>query len=154
VRVEVQQAERPAPGRDRAQRRLGDRVVAAQDDRDCAGVGDLPDRLLDRGVGRLRVGRDHGRVSEVDRAQLPQGVDAGLEMRSRRAARRPDRTRPVARPGAVGDEVVGRGADDRDVHALELGRILGVREAAEGEEARVVRLVAEILPAPERVDHR
>ena len=60
---------------------------------------------------------------------------------------------PYRVPGPVGDEVVGRRADDRDVHALELGRVLGVREAAEGEEARVVRLVAEVPPAPERVDH-
>ena len=43
VRVEVQEAQRPAAARDRAQRRLGDRVVAAEDDRDRARVGDLPD---------------------------------------------------------------------------------------------------------------
>ena len=47
-----------------------------------------------------------------------------------------DRPRREPRARTVGDEVVGRRADDRDVEAGELGRILRQRHAAEREEAR------------------
>ena len=84
---------------------------------------------------------------------VAQRVDARLEVRPGRAARRPDRARPVPRAGPVRDEVVDRRADDRDVDPGQLGRILGVREAPVGEQPRVVGLVAESPPAPDRVDH-
>ena len=48
---------------------------------------------------------------------------------------------------AVGDEVVHRRAEHDDVEPLELGRILGVRQPAEGQQARVVGLLAVRLPA-------
>ena len=53
-----------------------------------------------------------------------------------RAACGADRARAEAGPGAIGDEVVHRCADDRDVDALELGRVLGVGDAGEGQQAR------------------
>ena len=101
--------------------RLGDRVVAAEHDRDRPRVDRLADGAQDGGVRGDRVGRDHGRVAEVDDAQLGHRVDAGLEVGSRQAARRPDRPRPEARSRPVGDELVHRRADDRDVDARELG---------------------------------
>ena len=64
-------------------------------------------------------------------------------MRARRAARGADRARAEAGAGPVGDEVVGRRADDRDVDAGELGRVLRVRQRREGQQPRVVGLVAE-----------
>ena len=77
-----------------------------------------------------------------------------LEVRAGRAARGADRARREARAGAVGDEVVHRRADDRDVEALELGRILGVGHAGERQQARVVGLLAVLRPALLRIDHR
>ena len=66
---------------------------------------------------------------------------------------RPDRPRREPRARTVGDEVVGRRSDDRDVDAGEVRRLLRERRAAEGEEAGVVGLVGERTPALLRVDH-
>jgi len=45
---------------------LGDRVVAAEDQGKGARGDDLGDGLLDRLLGGDRVGRQNGRVAEVD----------------------------------------------------------------------------------------
>ncbi len=65
-----------------------------------------------------------------------------------------DRARgePCAR--AVGDELVHRRADDRDVEALELRRILRDRHAREAEHARVVGLLAVLRPPRPRIQHQ
>jgi hypothetical protein len=63
-----------------------------------------------------------------------------------------DRPRSEPRPRAVGDEIVRRGADDDDVGVFELGGILGVRRAAEAQQAGVVGLLAVLAPALARVD--
>ena len=97
--------------------RLGDRVVAAEHDRHRAGRDDLADGALDRRV-RLAPGRPGSPARR--RSRRPQHlrrVDPGLEVRPGRAARGADRARAEARARAVGDEVVGRRADDRDVDA-------------------------------------
>ena len=135
--------------------RLGDRVVAAEDDRDRAGRDDLRHESLDRGVRSHRIGGHHRGVAEVDDAKHLVPVDLRLEMRARRATGGPDRARPEARSRPVRDEVVGRRADDRDVDAGELGRILRIGQAGEREQPGVVRLVrqAELAPALERIDH-
>ena len=143
---------RAAPWRDGAHVRLGDRVVAAEDDREHARVDDLADRALDRIVRARRVGRDDGRVAVVDDPQLAERVDLRLEVRAGRAARSADRARREAGARTVGDEVVRRRADDRDVEARQLGGSRGVRGRPEREQPRVVRLVAERLPPLERVD--
>ena len=155
VRVEVDESDRAMSCGDGAHVRLRDRVVAAEDDRKRTGPDDLPDRVLDLRVRRDRICRDDRRISEVDDTQLLERVDLRLEVRPGRAARRPDRPRPEARPGAVGDEVVGGRAHDGDVDARELGRILRVRHPRVRQEPRVVGLVgeAELAPAVERVDH-
>jgi hypothetical protein len=132
MRVEVDEADRPVGGRARANVRLRDRVVAAEHDRDRGRSEHLTDRRLDCLVRPSRVGRQHRSVAEVDHLQLREGVDLRIEMRAGRAARCPDRPRPEARPGPIGDEIVCGRANDGDVHPLELGRILGVRKAAEG----------------------
>ena len=152
VRVEVQQADGPAPCGDRAHVRLGDRVVAAEDDRDRARVDDLPDHALDRRMRGGCVGRDDGRVAVIDDPQDVERVDLRLEMRPRRAARRTDRARREAGAGSVRDEVVGRRPDDRHVDAREVTRVLRVRRRPERQQPGVVRLVAERLPPLEWVD--
>ena len=153
VRVEVDEPDGAVRRRARADVRLRDRVVAAEHDRHGAGRDRLADGALDRRVRPHRIGRDDRRVAEVDDAEDLRRVDAGLEVRAGRAARGADRARREARARPVRDEVVGRRADDRDVDALELRRVLRVRQAAEREQPRVVRLVAEVAPALERVDH-
>ena len=130
-------------------------MVAAEHDRDRTGVDDLADDVLDGGVRPFRVGGQHRRIAEVDDPQLGERVDAGLEVRPGRAARRPDRTRREPRARPVGDEIVGGRSHDRDIGAPELGGVLGVRGAAEREQPRVVGLVrqTEAAPAFEWVDH-
>ena len=119
-----------------------------------AGGEHLPDGRLDRGVRDVRVGGDHRRVAEVDDAQLRERVDLRLEVRAGRAAGAADRARRQARARAVGDEVVHRRADDRDVEARELRRVLRVDGAAERQQPEVVGLLAVLRPALLRVDHR
>jgi hypothetical protein len=143
----------PARRRARSHVRLGDRVVAAEDHGKHARRRDIGDGLLDGLVGSDRVGRKHGRVAEIHDAQRFQRVDAGLEVRARREAGGANRARPVARTRPVGNEVVRRRPDDRDVEAGKLGRIHRVRLPAVGEEACEVGLLAVATPALEGVDH-
>ena len=126
VGVEVHEPDGAVAGRDGADLGLGDRVVAAEHDRDRARVERPRRRPLDGRVRGGRIGGQHGSVAEVDDPQHLEGVDAGGEVASRRAAGGADRARSEAAARAVGDEVVGRGADDRDVDAGEVARILGV----------------------------
>ena len=130
VRVEVDEAD--ARG-DRAHVRLRDRVVAAEHDRHRAGVDDLADDILDRSMRPLGIGRQHRRVAEVDDPQLGEGVDARLQVRPGRAARRSDRARRKPGPRPVGDEIIRRRTHDCDVGAAQLDGVLGVRGAAERE---------------------
>ena len=70
MRVEVDERDRAVHRGDRADVGLGDRVVAAEHDRDRACSDDLPDDSLDRRVIAGRIGGDDGRVAEVDDAEL------------------------------------------------------------------------------------
>ena len=94
-----------------------------------------------------------GGVAEVDDAQHREGIDAGLQVRAGRAARGADRARAEARADAVGDQVVGRRADDRHVDAGQFGGVLRVGHAGEGEKPGEVGLLTEFAPALERIDH-
>ena len=87
-----------------------------------------------------------GRVTEVDHPQLGERVHLRLQLRSWRAARRPDGARREARPRPVGDELVHRGAHDRHVRALEVGRILRVGRAAVGQRPGVIWFLAVSRP--------
>jgi hypothetical protein len=129
-------------------------VVASEHDRQHTGVDDLADDALDRGVGRLRVRRDDRYVAVVDYAERAERVDLRFEVRAGRAACGTDRPGCEAGARPIGDEVVGRRTDDRDVEPFELTRILRVRHPAERQQPGVVRLVAERLPPPEWVDRR
>jgi hypothetical protein len=133
--------------------RLGDGVVAAEHDRDQAGVEHLADGRLDRSMRTDRIGGEHGRIAVVDDAKLGEGVDLRLEVRTGRAARRSDRAWPVAGAGPVGDEVVRRCPDDRDVEAGEQRRVLRAGRAAVRQRPCIVRLLAVFAPALERIDH-
>ena len=104
---------------------------------------------LDRRVRAAGVAGQNGRVAEVDDPQHLEGVHPDLQVRPGRAARRADRPRGEARAGPVGDEVVHRRSHDRHVDALQLGGVLGVGAAGEGQQARVVGLLAERRPAVE-----
>ena len=84
---------------------LGDPVVAAEDDRDRAGVEYLADGLLDRVVRPRGVGRQHGRVAVIDDLQDVERVDLRLQVRPGRAARGADRSRRETRAGAVADQI-------------------------------------------------
>ena len=102
------------------------------------------------------IGRHHGCISEIEDAKFHERIDLCAEVRSRRAARSANGTRSEPRARAVGDEVVGRGAHNRDVGARKLRDVLRVGHAGVREESRVVRLVrkSEFTPALEWVDHR
>jgi hypothetical protein len=146
VGIEVDQADRPA-GRAGLDVGLRDRVVAPEDDRKRTRLDHLGHRFFDRLMRACGISGSDRRIAEVDHLEGLERVDARLEMRAGRAARSPDRSRPVARSRPIGDEVVGGSSHDGDVDAGELGRILGVRLAAVGEETRVVGLFAVLSPA-------
>ena len=69
VRVELHQRQRTVPLRERAQDRQRDRVVAADDDRPRAGIGDGADPRLDRLVALLDADRRRVDVADVGDVQ-------------------------------------------------------------------------------------
>ena len=66
-----------------------------------------------------RVRGQHGRVTEVDDAELCKRIDLRLELAARRTAGRANGAWAESGAGTVGDEVVHRRADDRDVEVAE-----------------------------------
>ena len=141
VRVEMDERHRAVCSGTGTYVRLGDRVVAAEHDRDGARGQHLGNRRFDRRMRASRIGRHHGCVAEVDDTQLRRPVDLRLEVRTGRAARGSDRTGAEPCAGPVGRQVVGRRADDGHVDVGELGLVVCVRHSAVRQEARVVRLV-------------
>ena len=127
VGVEVHDADRAVRGGAGAHRRLGDRVVAAEHDRHDAGREHLRRRSprSRRASAPGRRGSPARRRSRRTRSSANAST-FDLEMRAGRAARAADRARREPRARAVGHEVVHRRADDRDVEARELRRVLGV----------------------------
>ena len=124
-------------GRARADVGLGDRVVAAEHDRDRAGRDDLrrrsprsprasaPDRPGTTGASPKSTTRSSAKASTLASRCGPGGQLAARIARGAEAGAR-----------AVGDEVVGRRADDRHVDALELGRVLRVGQRRRRSAAR------------------
>ena len=139
VGVEVDQAEGAGALRDRPDVRFGDRVVALEDHREGAGVDDVADGPLDRLVRSGRVGRDHRCVAEVDGLHVVERLDLGVEMATQPAAGRANLTRPEAGARPTARQLVHRRADHRDVDIGEVRDVLGVGQAAEREQARVLR---------------
>ena len=119
IEMDDPDAARAADLGDRGGGRPGDRVVAAEDDRDRAGRGDLADLAVDHRVAALDPGRDDVRVAGVDDGQDVERLDVELERvdRARRVLRLADRARPEAGARSVADGVVERRADDRHVDA-------------------------------------
>ena len=117
--------------------RPGDRVVAAEDDRDRAGRGDLADLAVDHRVAAPELRRHDVRVARVDDGQLLERADVELERveSARGVLRLADRARPEPRAGPVRDHVVERRADDRDVDAAR-GELGGIRDPGQVRERR------------------
>src|SRR5439155_9241807 len=112
VCVEMDETERAVPGGAGADVGLGDRVVAAEYDRDRTRGDHLADRALDRLVRPDGVGGEDWGVAVVDELELGHRVDLCLEVRPRRAAGGANRPWAKARARPVGDEIVSRCADD------------------------------------------
>ena len=104
---------------DGRRRRPGDRVVAAEDDRDRAGRRHLADLAVDERVGAIDPRRDDVGVAGVDDGQDLERLDVELQRvdRAGRVLRLADRPRPEPGARAVAHGVVERRADDRDVDA-------------------------------------
>ena len=114
---------------------FGDRVVAAEDDRDRAGGDDLADSCSIAACVRAgSAGSTGASPKSTTRSSSFQSTFAS------RVARRTPGGRIArgaeARSGPVRDEVVGRSADDRDVETGELERILCVRHPRKTSAAR------------------
>ena len=153
VSLEVDEPDRAVDGRAGPYGRLGDRVVAAEDDGDGIGCEHLPDDRFDRLVRARRVRRDHRRIAEVHDLQLLERVEPRLEVWALRTAGGTDRAGRESRPGAVGDEIIGGRSNDHDVGILQTRGILGVARPAEAQQPGVVRFFAVLRPARERIDH-
>ena len=121
--------------------REGDRVVAAEDDRDRTGAGDLLHRCLQHPEGALDVAGWHLHVAGVDHSQVLQAVGAQRQARPRAVVREvvghPDRLRPESRAGSVRRAAVEGRPDHDDVGAGVRRRVV---EVARGDaEERDVR---------------
>ena len=92
-------------------------MVAAEDDRDGAGLRDLEDLAVDHRVGALDPGRHDVGVAGIDDVEDLERLDAELERvdRARRVLGLADRPRPEASARSVAHGVVERRADDRDI---------------------------------------
>ncbi len=150
----MDEAHRPVLRGAGADVRFGDRVIAAEDDRDRACREHLAHRLLDRRMRPGCVAWKHGGVAEVDDAQDGKGVKAGLQMRAGLDAGAPNRAWPESCPWMIRDEVVHRRAENRRVNVRELRWVFGVGQSREGEQAGVVGLLSDRRPARHGIDHR
>ncbi len=135
-------------------RRAGprDRVVAPEDDRNGARSGHLADFPEDHRVAAGWHGRDDVRVAGVDDAELLERPDVKLERvdRASRVLRLPDRARPEAGARTVGDHVVERRADDRDIGAVRRERLdtvdpRQVRERGLADVGRQIELAEDLV---------
>jgi hypothetical protein len=147
VRVEVDDADaaRPADLGDRARARPGDGVIATEDDRDRARGGHLADLAIDQRVAADVVRRDHVRVTGIDDGQLFRRPDIQLERVEVAGRCTAPHGSLAARTGArtMGDHVVVRRADDRDIDAsgFELRGIGDPGQASRSRRADVGRQV-------------
>ena len=130
----------------------GDRVVAAEDDRDRPGPGHLLHRGLEGRERHLDVAGEHLDVPGVDHPQVGQAVGAqgqartGAVVREVVGAADGHRPEPRARP-VRGAPVEGR-THDHDVRAREARGVVEVAggDAQEGEVGAVLLAVARHTP--------
>ena len=147
----------PADLGDRGRARPRDRVVAAEHDRDGAGLGDLADLAIDHRVAAVDPRRDDVRVTGIDDGQDLERLDVELQGvdRARRVLRLADRPRPEPGARAVADRVVERARrrSRRRRRAAELGRVRDPRQLHErgrpdvGRQVEVVEDLVRRIPA-------
>ena len=125
--VDVDHADR-APGADRPEDRIGDRMIPADRQRRDAGLDDRAEGRLDILVAAFqRVAGAEGHVADVGR------LDHAERRRAEDMVHGPDaldgahRARPEPRAGAIGHAQIHRQADDGDVEPAEvrLGQRIG-----------------------------
>ena len=137
VRVELDERERPVLAREHAQLGERDRVVAAESEREDAGVDERRERLLDLAVRALGVARRDRHVAVVDDRERLDDVDVERRVvRPQQRRRRADRLGAEARARPVARRRVERDAVDGRVHAGEVGRVRRAHERPDPGEAR------------------
>ena len=154
VGVEVDQADRAAAARERADVGLGDRVVAAEDDRQRAGVDDLR-RPCASIASWVRTG------SAGSTGASPKSTTRSSAKASTPASRCGPGGQEAARIARGPKRVPGRSETRSSVGAPTIATstpassagVLRVGHAGEGEQPGVVGLLAVLAPALERIDH-
>ena len=146
VEVDDADAARAADLGDGRRARPGDRVIAAEDDRDGAGLRRPrgPCGRSSRGRARSRPGRCWRRPASTTVRTSNGSTSSWSELiEPGRVLRLADGPRPEAGPRPVADRVVERRADDRDVDLApaQLGRIGDPRQLHEADRADVGRQV-------------
>ena len=138
VGVELDERERAVPLRDDAQLGERDRVVAAEREREGAGLHHGRQRLLDAPVRALGVPGRNRQVAVVDDRQRIAEVDAeaGVEGPQQRGSGA-DRLGPEARARPEGDGGVERDPVDGCVDARQVGDVRQPHERPHAREARV-----------------
>ena len=159
VSIEVDDPDAPRSSYlgDRRRGRPGDRMVAAQDDRDSASLGDLTDLAVDHRVAAFDPrGNDVG-VAGIHHGQDVQRLDVELERvdGATRVLRIADRPRPEPGARPMADGVVERCAHDGHVH-LESAQFGWVRDPGQfhecgrpdvGRQVEVVERLVRRIPA-------
>ena len=141
--------------RDGAHRRVADRVIAAEHDREGAARVDVTDGLADLVEGLLDVRRDGEDVADVADGDRLAQVDAELErVRTVERGDLADALGTEARARAVRGAAVVRGAEDRYVVRAALAHILEVGGLEEGVDAREVGQLAAAERRDRPIDDR
>jgi hypothetical protein len=107
--------------------RVGDGVIATEDDRHLSRSGDRLHRLFDARQRLLHVAGDHVDVTHIDDTQEAEWIDPGGQMRAvavhGSVVGLPDRLRTESGAGAVGGPPIERCADYRHL-ALDGGKLV------------------------------
>ena len=124
MRIDMDHADRPLLA-DRLQDRMGDRMVAADRQRQHAGLDDLVDALFDVVMAEFQpVAALEGDVADIGDAQIlnrcaTENVIVGSDPLDGAQGARPE-----ARARTIGDAEIHRHADDGDLQIAEIGSSL------------------------------
>src|SRR5262249_5287156 len=133
----------------RPQDRVGDGMIAADGERDHAGVADPPEESFDVGMTLLEAEAAlHRDIADVRRLHMQQRRDAERVLVGPDPLHGADRARTQPRPGPVGDAQVHRHADQRRIDAAEVRRRGGIRTVGETQKSRGARERPFALVAP------
>ena len=120
MRVDVDHADRPVPA-ERLQDRVGDRMVAADRQRNHVGGADLREEGLDVRVALLEAEPAlHRHVADVGDGEMRSRRDPQRVLVGPDALDRAHRARAEPRAGPVGDAEIHRHADERDIEPAEI----------------------------------